>query len=107
MQDWDAAPGAIDWPKLVNFLRHVKKTGEIPPDHYSHDHLNEQKLVEVDGAVIDKWKGIFEGLKKAKQVQNDERIVWGLVDGFLLYWNQVSRHCVISTLLPTIYPNRT
>lgn len=89
MQDWDAAPGAISWPRLISFLRHVKETGEFPPDHRSHDHLNEQKEVPVPRDVEERWKGVFEGLKHARELEG-ERIVWGLVDGFLLYWNQVN-----------------
>ncbi|KAF5385768.1 hypothetical protein D9615_002339 [Tricholomella constricta] len=88
VQDWDAAPGAIVWPKLVNFLREVKKTGKIPPDHRSHDHLNEQKEIKVDDEVRDRWIEVFEGIRREREQNGQERIVWGLVDGFLLYWNQ-------------------
>jgi len=88
VQDWDAAPGAIVWPKLVKFLRHVKEVGEIPPDHRSHDHLNEQREVKVGNEVRDRWIEVFEGLRREREKYANERIVWGLVDGFLLYWNQ-------------------
>jgi nicotinamide/nicotinate riboside kinase len=90
VQDWDAASGAIVWPKLVDFLRHVKETGEIPPDHRSHDHLNEQKEIKVDESVRERWIEVFRKIRREKEVQNGERIVWGLVDGFLLYWNEVN-----------------
>jgi len=86
VQDWDAPAGAISWDRLVEFLRHVKDTGVIPPDHRSHDHLNEQKEVQVEEKVRQKWIKEFEALKQDKQ--DDERIIWGLVDGFLLYWNK-------------------
>ncbi|KAF8893914.1 P-loop containing nucleoside triphosphate hydrolase protein [Infundibulicybe gibba] len=85
VQDWDAAPGAISWDRLVAFLKHVKKTGKIPPDHRSHDHLNEQKLVKVDDTVKKRWREVFEKIKKERA--EGEEIVWGLVDGFLLYWH--------------------
>ena len=85
VQDWDAAPGAISWDRLAEFLRHVKETGVIPPDHRSHDHLNEYKELEVEDKVREKWTKEFEFIKQKK-----ERIIWGLVDGFLLYWNKVS-----------------
>ncbi|RDB24774.1 Nicotinamide riboside kinase [Hypsizygus marmoreus] len=88
VQDWDSASGAISWPKLVNFLQHVKETGTIPPDHRSHDHLNEQKEVKVDDEVRNRWTEVFEELRKEKEENGQEKIVWGLVDGFLLYWNQ-------------------
>ncbi|KDR75297.1 hypothetical protein GALMADRAFT_544473 [Galerina marginata CBS 339.88] len=88
VQDWDAAAGAIAWPRLVKFLMDVKETGKIPPDHRSHDHLNEQKEIKVDGHVRDKWIEDFKKLKAEKEVAGHQRIIWGLVDGFLLYWNQ-------------------
>jgi len=89
VQDWDAAPGAIVWPKLVNFLREVKETGKIPPDHRSHDHLNEQKEVKVDDALRNQWIDVFARIRQERERGGREKIIWGLVDGFLLYWNQV------------------
>ncbi|KAG6861683.1 hypothetical protein C0995_013252 [Termitomyces sp. Mi166 len=87
VQDWDAAPGAILWPKLVHFLREVKATGKIPNDHRSHDHLNEQREIQVDDKVRDQWIDVFEGIRKERERQG-EKLIWGLVDGFLLYWDQ-------------------
>lgn len=89
VQDWDAAAGAISWDRFVKFLRHVKETGVIPPDHRSHDHLNEQKEIEIEEKLREKWIKEFESIKQDKQLHN-EKIIWGLVDGFLLYWNKVS-----------------
>jgi nicotinamide/nicotinate riboside kinase len=86
VQDWDAAEGAIDWPRLVSFLHKVKDTGEIPPDHRSHDHLNEQKDVPITDEVYRRLKDTFEQLE-IQMKGRGERIVWGLVDGFLLYWD--------------------
>ncbi|KAF8160893.1 P-loop containing nucleoside triphosphate hydrolase protein [Crassisporium funariophilum] len=88
VQDWDAPAGAISWDRLITFLKHVKETGVIPPDHRSHDHLNEQKEIRVDDDVRDKWIQEFENIKRQKNVKDDERIIWGLVDGFLLYWHK-------------------
>ena len=87
--DWDAPKGAIDWPRLVTFLQKVKVNGEIPPDHRSHDHLNEQKDVPVREDVQKRWIERFETLDKNMQAKG-EKVVWGLVDGFLLYWHPVS-----------------
>jgi len=87
VQDWDAAPSAIDWPRFVSFLRHIKEVGEIPPDHKSHDHLNEQKDVPVPAEVRGRWGEVFEKIRK-QQAENGERVIWGLVDGFLLYWHK-------------------
>jgi len=87
VQDWDAPAGAISWPKLISFLRHVKETGKIPPDHRSHDHLNEQKDVPIPDVVRDKWVRVFEDIARKQEGQKREKIIWGLVDGFLLYWH--------------------
>lgn len=92
VQDWDAPAGAISWDRLTKFLNLVKETGEIPPDHHSHDHLNVQKEIALDDAVRDKWRAEFEKLKKERTTSDDERVVWGLVDGFLLYWHPVCLH---------------
>jgi nicotinamide/nicotinate riboside kinase len=87
VQDWDAAPGAIAWPCLISFLREVKATGEIPADHRSHDHLNEQKDLPIPEAVRARWTAVFEGLRAQRAAAGDEDVIWGLVDGFLLYWH--------------------
>ncbi|KAF8906472.1 P-loop containing nucleoside triphosphate hydrolase protein [Gymnopilus junonius] len=88
VQDWDAPAGAITWHRLVKFLQNVKETGQIPPDHRSHDHLNEQKEIKIDPQVRAKWINEFKHIKAEKEDALNERIIWGLVDGFLLYWNQ-------------------
>ncbi|KAJ8696687.1 ribosylnicotinamide kinase, variant 2 [Pleurotus ostreatus] len=87
VQDWDSAPGAISWARMVTFLRHVKETGVIPPDHRSHDHLNEQQVVPVPDELADKWRAHFQALQQKLEAETKEKIIWGLVDGFLLYWN--------------------
>ena len=89
VQDWDSAEGAIDWPRLVSFLREVKQTGQIPLDHTSHDHLNEQNNVPITGEVDGRLRNTFEQLE-AQIKDKGEKIIFGLVDGFLLYWNKVS-----------------
>ncbi|EJD03414.1 P-loop containing nucleoside triphosphate hydrolase protein [Fomitiporia mediterranea MF3/22] len=86
VQDWDDAPGAIDWPRMRAFLKKVKETGVIPDSHKSHDHLNEQKDVPLNDETFGRWKELFDNLAKRYE-QNGENIVWGLVDGFLLYWD--------------------
>ncbi|KAJ7718023.1 P-loop containing nucleoside triphosphate hydrolase protein [Mycena maculata] len=87
VQDWDAAPGAIVWPRMISFLREVKATGQIPAGHRSHDHLNEQKDVPIPVEVRDRWVTVFEGLAARRAAEGSEDIVWGLVDGFLMYWS--------------------
>jgi len=80
VQDWDAPQGAIDWPRLWEGLQYIRDNATMPPGHKSHDHLNVQELVGVDGGVIQKWTERFKGT--AEEVQ------WVLVDGFLMYWDQ-------------------
>lgn len=86
VQDWDAPAGAIDWARMGTFLRTVKETGEIPEDHKSHDHLNEQKDIPIDREVRDKWTARFQKICEEAD-RNGEELVWGILDGFLLYWH--------------------
>ncbi|CAL1708056.1 unnamed protein product [Somion occarium] len=86
VQDWDSAEGAIDWPRMVDSLREVKRTGKIPPEHYSHDHLNAQKDVPVDQEPLKRWQETFQKAEEEHR-QRGEQLIWVLVDGFLLYWH--------------------
>ncbi|KAI0695952.1 P-loop containing nucleoside triphosphate hydrolase protein [Cerioporus squamosus] len=86
VQDWDRAEGAIEWPRMVKALEEVKRTGVIPPEHVSHDHLNEQKDVAIDDAVFQKWKTRFERIEEEHRAKGED-IKWVMVDGFLLYWH--------------------
>ncbi|KAL1709185.1 hypothetical protein EV121DRAFT_195359 [Schizophyllum commune] len=86
VQDWDWPDGAIDWARMIKFLKEVKQTGRIPDDHYSHDHLNEQKDVPIPEEVRARWTQKFQELAERESRQG-EQLVWGLVDGFLLYWH--------------------
>ncbi|KAJ7721140.1 hypothetical protein B0H16DRAFT_1677906 [Mycena metata] len=87
IRDWDTAPSAIDWPRLVEFLVKVKVTGEIPVHHRSYDHLNEQRDLPIQSEVRDQWVGTFKSLLAERATAGDEEIVRGLVEGFLPYWN--------------------
>lgn len=90
-QDWDAAPTAIDWPRLRAFIRTVKRTARLPDDHISHDHLNEQKPVELGESLAARYKEEIARVQKEVEAASGVRVVWGLVDGFLLYWDPVRR----------------
>ena len=92
VQDWDSPAGCIEWGRMVSFLSKVRaSSGEIPPDHYSHDHLNEQKEVPVNPDVIERWTQEFRRITDEKEKEGG-KVVWVLLDGFLLYWNRV-RSC--------------
>ncbi|KAG1777988.1 P-loop containing nucleoside triphosphate hydrolase protein [Suillus placidus] len=85
VQDWDSAPTAIDWPKLQEFVKQVKQTGEIPPEHKSVDHLNKQTELPITKESEAHWKEVFSRLAE----KSSDKVVWALVDGFLLYWDPV------------------
>lgn len=88
---------------MRSFLRDVKKTGVLPDSHNSHDHLNEQKDVPVDSALYSRWTSEFERIAKEGREKGEE-IVWGFVDGFLLYWDKVRSqlHSRLSALFPIV-----
>ncbi|KAF9523474.1 P-loop containing nucleoside triphosphate hydrolase protein [Crepidotus variabilis] len=87
VQDWDTAEGAISWDRLIDFLRQVKMDGVLPNNHQSQDYLSKQKVIHVDEAVQRKWAIEFKRLEEENRVNGNEEIVWGLVEGFLLYWH--------------------
>ncbi|KAH8119621.1 P-loop containing nucleoside triphosphate hydrolase protein [Phellopilus nigrolimitatus] len=87
VQDWDDAPGAIDWQRLRTFLNEVKRSGIIPDSHKSHDHLNEQKDVMLNPEISERWSTIFDRIGKEAE-EKGQKVIWGLVDGFLLYWDE-------------------
>ncbi|CAK9780150.1 P-loop containing nucleoside triphosphate hydrolase protein [Cutaneotrichosporon oleaginosum] len=78
VQDWDDPPTCMDWPRLRDALRQVKTTGHI--DHASNDHLNQHTEVNVDPTVAERWR---------KRFAQAPAVRWVLVDGFVLYWDQV------------------
>lgn len=74
---------------MINFLKEIKRTGVIPPDHRSHDHLNEQKEIPLSEESRRRWSDTFQEMQQDAERTGD-KIIWGLVDGFLLYWHPVS-----------------
>ena len=100
VQDWDAAPGAISWDRLVASLDHMKQTGTLPEDHYSHDHLNEQKKIPIEQEIEDKWTEQSRAVQKRIQEEKGEKVVFGILDGFLLYWHPVGLATLSALLLP-------
>jgi nicotinamide/nicotinate riboside kinase len=83
----------MQWDQMVSFLQKVRaSSGEIPPDHYSHDHLNEQGEVPVSPGVIERWTEEFRRIGEERE-KGGEKVTWVLLDGFLLYWNRVRSFC--------------
>ena len=97
-QDWDSAATAIAWPRLRAFLRTVKRTARLPDDHSSHDHLNEQKPVHLGESLAARCKEEIARVQKEVEAVSGVRIVWGFVDGFLLYWDPV-RYILFAVLV--------
>ena len=94
-EDWDNAPGAIDWDRMATFLSNLKKTGALPDDHKSFDSFNETPSVPVDAAIITEWKQQSEKLAADHLEKYGEKLVWAIIDGFLMYWDDVSWTCAI------------
>ncbi|KAG8978180.1 ribosylnicotinamide kinase [Tulasnella sp. 427] len=86
LRDWDDPPGAIEWERMANELLYIKTNGRTSDSHYSHDHLNPQKPVDVDQATVERWKNRFIEIQ-TRFIQRGEDVVWVVVDGFLLYWD--------------------
>jgi len=98
VQDWDSPTGAILWDKFITFLRRVKETGEIPLGHRSHDHLNEQKDIPITEGFKDFWAAKFQRIKQEHETKGaGTKIMWAIVDGFLLYWHMVRSRLLSSS----------
>jgi nicotinamide/nicotinate riboside kinase len=93
MPDWDTPPGAIEWALFVPFLQKFKSTGMIPLDRRRHDFLTTQKDVEMRDE-IERWCRDSFAQLELDMKRKGERVVWGLVDGFLLYWDEV--RCIVA-----------
>ncbi|KAI6017556.1 hypothetical protein PISMIDRAFT_678292 [Pisolithus microcarpus 441] len=90
VQDWDSPENAIDWHRFRQFLESLKQDGRIPPDYIRNDPFNEQRDFPVDAECYVKWKSHFEEVERRAREDHGIEIVWALVDGFLLYWDQES-----------------
>ena len=77
----------------------MKRTGVVPPEHYSHDHLNEQREVPIEKERLDRLRETFARIQRERAAAG-EKIVWVIVDGFLLYWHKV--RCP-PAFLPSVY----
>ncbi|KWU46008.1 P-loop containing nucleoside triphosphate hydrolase protein, partial [Rhodotorula sp. JG-1b] len=54
-QDWDDKAGAIEWDRQREVFHSIRESGQVPPEHSSHDHLNEQVPVEIEDETERKW----------------------------------------------------
>lgn len=76
-------------------LDHVKKTGKLPDSHYSHDHLNAQVEVPLPPGMTEFWQERFSEAIQKRRSENNEEIHWAILDGFLLYYDQVPHYPLI------------
>ena len=74
---------------MAHFLAELKKTGSLPVDHQSYDSFNKTTSVPVDDQYIAEWKAQSEKLAAEHLEKHGEKLVWAIVDGFLLYWDNV------------------
>ncbi|KAF5335020.1 hypothetical protein D9758_016199 [Tetrapyrgos nigripes] len=86
--NWDDAPGAIDWDRMAAFLSDLKKGGILPSNHQSYDSFNETRTVPVDDDQIVQWRLQSEQVAAIHQEKYGEKLIWALIDGFLLYWDE-------------------
>ena len=61
----------------------------IPPEHVSHDHLNEQKDIAVDADMKRKWIEELKSIQEEIKERTGKKVIFGILDGFLLYWHPV------------------
>jgi nicotinamide/nicotinate riboside kinase len=76
------------WEDFQRTLAYLHKTGDLPEGYRSHDHLNELSEVAVNSTVLDRWKAKFARLDQEERARGIE-VVWCLIDGFVLYWDEV------------------
>ncbi|KAJ3575354.1 hypothetical protein NP233_g1165 [Leucocoprinus birnbaumii] len=86
--DWDNPPGAIDWDRMAAFLSGLKQTGNVPADHQSFDNYNNTTPVPIEDQAIEEWRRKSERIASDHLEKYGEKLVWALIDGFLLYWDE-------------------
>lgn len=77
---------------MARFLGALKASGAPPAGHQSYNALNaaaDTPEVAVDEDVVAGWRARCERVAAEHLERRGERIVWAVVDGFLLYWDEV------------------
>ncbi|ORY33384.1 hypothetical protein BCR39DRAFT_463559 [Naematelia encephala] len=87
VQDWDDPPTCILWDEFRATLKYIRIHGTLPNLHTSHDHLNKQVELELDPMVKEAWRIEFQRFNAEMNGEGVE-VVWFIVDGFVLYWDQ-------------------
>jgi len=87
-KNWDV-PSAIDWSQMLKVIQHVKGTGSIPFDHVSRNDWHAAGDIPIDDNKAVSWKARFEDLERRCMVAANIKVIWVLVEGLMLYWDQV------------------
>jgi len=101
VKNWDV-PSAIDWSRMAKVLQVVKCSGSIPSDHVSRDDWHDAGDIPIDADKASSWKARFEDLRKHSMVVANIRVVWVLVEGFMLYWDQVCKFLIKEITLQSL-----
>jgi nicotinamide/nicotinate riboside kinase len=86
--DWDTPAGAIEWPHFIALLRKFKSAGMMLLDPTRQDHFTMRQDIQMLNEIERCYRDSFAQLELDMQKEG-VRIIWGLVDGFLLYWDKV------------------
>ncbi|KDQ15268.1 hypothetical protein BOTBODRAFT_31926 [Botryobasidium botryosum FD-172 SS1] len=86
--DADDAPTAIDWPRFITVLNHVKRTGRLPTDHAIYEDLNPSTEVLPSNDKIKEWQKAFAKAEADVMSRMGQKVVWVILEGFLLFWDQ-------------------
>lgn len=86
VQDWDDPDTGIEWGRLRALLDALRTRGLAAADAYeSYDYLNAQVDVPLPADVEAQWRGEFARLAAAGG--EEDRIVFVLVDGFIMFYD--------------------
>ncbi|KAK0550947.1 ribosylnicotinamide kinase [Tilletia horrida] len=85
VRDWDTPHGSIDFAKMYDALRYIRKHAVTPPEFNSHDKLNVLPNVAVPPELYSRWASRFKEAIGAGD--RSQKIVIVLVDGFLTYFD--------------------
>ena len=87
--DMENAPTAIMLSHLRTFQRTVGRIARIPDDHVTSGHLNGLRLVTPSDMVSARCQAEIMGAQSDFEAASGVHIILGLVEGCLLYWDQV------------------
>nr|XP_018261042.1 nicotinamide riboside kinase [Kwoniella dejecticola CBS 10117]OBR83200.1 nicotinamide riboside kinase [Kwoniella dejecticola CBS 10117] len=86
LQDWDDPETCIMWPEFRSIIDQIREKGQHGA-HASHDHLNKQVEVGIREDVFSRCAEKLVSYVRKQREQGIE-LVWFIVDGFVLYWDQ-------------------